>query len=84
MASIRYIRNVMIEGQKATLEIMLGTRVLADKCYARINKEPEIWFVPVEESRQSIVTQGLSIIREKIKGKEVRLPDGTAFNWEGG
>ena len=41
--SIRWVRNVLIDGEKSTVEIQLGARIIGDKCYTRINNEVEKW-----------------------------------------
>lgn len=42
--SLRWIRNVIIDGEKCTIEIQVGDKKIGDKCYTRINTEVEQWF----------------------------------------
>ena len=42
--AIRWMKNVIIDNAKSTIEIQLGDRKLGDKCYTRINNEIEQWF----------------------------------------
>lgn len=46
MSSIRWIRSILVEGVPTTLEIMIGTSSIADKCYVRVNSEAEYYFKP--------------------------------------
>lgn len=81
MPSIRWIRQVMIDGQRATLEIMIGVQYIADRCYARINQENEIWFVPHSDIRSEIVMQGTQLLRKRLEKHQVTHPDGNPFDW---
>jgi hypothetical protein len=81
MSSIRWIRNVLIDGQASTIEIMLGAIKVGDRCYARINAEGEIWFTSMSESRSEIVSQGKELLQQALAGKSVQNPDGSDFNW---
>ncbi len=82
MASIRWIRNVTVNGSPCALEIMIGVQHIADRCYARINQDPEIWFAPVSESRNEVLAQGIQILWQRLQQADVRNLDGTAFSWE--
>jgi hypothetical protein len=79
--SIRWIRNVLLEGEKATLEIQLGDFRIGDKCYTRINNEVEQYFDNLNESRDDIVAQGLDILKRRLEGKTVTYPDGRDYDW---
>ena len=41
--SIRWIKNLIIDGEKSTIEIQIGDKKIGDKCYTRINNEVECW-----------------------------------------
>jgi hypothetical protein len=43
--SIRWIKNVLIDREKSTIEIQIGDRRIGDKCYTRINTETESWIL---------------------------------------
>jgi hypothetical protein len=72
---------VIIDGQKSTIEVQLGTRKIGDKCYTRINTELEKWFENISDSREDIIAQGIDILRNRLKEKTVTYPDGTAYDW---
>jgi len=82
MPSIRWIRNVTVNGSKCTLEIMVGVQHIADRCYVRINQEPELWFTPMSDSRDEIVKEAMQILYQRLQGSEVLNSDGTPFQWE--
>jgi hypothetical protein len=81
MSSIRWIRSVLVDGEPVTLEIMIGMEQIADKCYVRINQEPEMYFRPDFETRESIVSKGMDILKKHFVGRQVCLPSGQLFNW---
>lgn len=80
--SIRWIRNVVIDGDKTTLEIQLGDRRMGDKCYTRIGNEVEAYFDNLMETRDDIVAQGIDILKKKVEGKKVAYPDGREYDWQ--
>lgn len=82
MPSIRWIRYVIVNGVKCTLEIMIGVQHIADRCYVRINQEPELWFTPISDSRDEIVKEAMQILYQRLQGAEVLNLDGTIFQWE--
>jgi len=82
MPSTRWIRNVTVNGSKCTLEIMFGVQRIGDRCYVRINQEPELWFTPVADSRDEIVNEAMQILFKRLQGSEVLNLDGTPFQWE--
>ncbi|MCL2281940.1 MAG: hypothetical protein FWC26_01320 [Fibromonadales bacterium] len=82
MPSIRWIRHVTVNGVKCTLEIMVGMQHIADRCYVRINQEPELWFTPISESRDEIVKEAMQILYQRLHDAEVLNLDGTSFLWE--
>lgn len=80
--AIRWIRNVVIDGGKSTLEIQIGNRTIGDKCYTRINNEVEKWFDNITETREDVIHQGVEILRKRLQGKAVAYPDGRDYDWQ--
>jgi hypothetical protein len=79
--AIRWIKNVVINGVKSKLEIQLGNKFIGDKTYTRIDQETERWFDNKSDDRDMLIHEGLGILKERLKGKKVTLPDGSAYNW---
>jgi len=79
--SIRWVRNVIINNEKSTIEVQVGDRKIGDKCYTRINQELEVWFENLYETRADIIAQGIDILKKRLSGKTVTNPDGTAYEW---
>lgn len=80
--SIRWLRNVIIDNEKSTIEIQVGDRKIGDKCYTRINQETEVWFENMYETRADIIAQGIDILRNRLTGKTVTNPDGSNYEWK--
>jgi hypothetical protein len=80
--AIRWMKNVIVEGAKNTIEIQLGDRKLGDKCYTRINNEIEQWFDNVSDTRDDIIAQGLDILKRRLAGKTVTYSNGNAYDWQ--
>ena len=80
--SIRWLKNVIIDGEKSTVEIQIGDRKIGDKCYTRINQELEVWFENVSEMRADIIAQGIDILKNRLDGKTVTNPDSTPYEWD--
>ncbi|MDR2592199.1 MAG: hypothetical protein LBC59_05265 [Chitinispirillales bacterium] len=82
--SIRWLRNVVIDGKKSTLEVQLGDRRIGDKCYTRINEEVESWFDNYggSEDRAQIIAQGVNILRARLNGRNVTYPNGQQYDWQ--
>jgi hypothetical protein len=80
--AIRWMKNVIIEEKKSTLEIQLGDRKLGDKCYTRINNDIEQWFENVSDTRDDIIAQGLDILKRRLEGKKVTYQNGTEYDWQ--
>lgn len=80
--SIRWIKNVVIDGEKSTLEIQLGDKKIGDKCYTRISNDVESYFNNISETRDEIITQGVDILKKKLEGKNVTYPDGRDYDWQ--
>jgi hypothetical protein len=79
--SIRWIRNVVVDGKQTTLEVLLGADRIADKCYVRVNQDEESWFHPASDNRQAILQQGIDLLKNRLDGKKVTGPNGYAFPW---
>jgi hypothetical protein len=79
--SIRWIRNVVVDGRQATLEVLLGDRSIADKCYIRVNQDEEFWFRPATDNREAILQQGIDMLKNRLAGKNVLASNGSAFPW---
>ena len=80
--SIRWIKNVVIDGAKSVIEIQLGDRKIGDKCYTRIGAEVEKWFDNISETREDVIAQGLDILRRRLSGKAITYPDGRGYDWQ--
>jgi len=61
---------------------MIGVQHIADRCYARINQEPEIWFSPQSELREEVLSQGMRILWQRLQGHDIVNLDGSPFQWE--
>lgn len=79
--SIRWIRNVVVDGRQATLEVLLGDRAISDKCYVRVNQDEEYWFRPASVDRRAVLAQGLDLLRSKMEGRSITEANGSAFSW---
>ena len=80
--SVRWIRNVLIDGQKSTIEIQLGEKFIGDKCYTRINDEMEVWFENIYDTRNDIIAQGVDYLKKRLDGRKVTYPDGQPYDWQ--
>jgi hypothetical protein len=80
--AIRWMKNVIIDNVKSTIEVQLGDRKLGDKCYTRINNEIEQWFDNFSDTREDIIAQGLDILKQRLEGKTVTAQSGTAYDWQ--
>lgn len=79
--SIRWIRNVLVDGRRTTLEVFLGFEKISDRCYVRVGTEEEFWFTPHEDSREGILREGLDMLRRRLEGRSVQGPPGLPFQW---
>jgi hypothetical protein len=79
--SIRWIRNVAVDGKPSTLEVMLGWVKIADKCYIRVGNEDEYWFRPGSDNRESILEQGIALLQNRLQGRSVTTPTGSPYSW---
>ncbi len=80
--SIRWIRNVLVDGEKTTLEILLGQLEISDKCYIRVNSGNEQWFTPLGENRDDILSQGIQLLKKQFANKDLSQPSGQSFQWD--
>jgi len=80
--AIRWMKNLMIDGAKSTIEIQLGDRKLGDKCYTRVNNEIELWFENFSDLRDDILAQGLDILKQRLEDKNVTYQNGTPYDWQ--
>jgi hypothetical protein len=80
--AIRWMKNVIIDNVKSTIEIQLGDRKLGDKCYTRVNNEIEQWFENLSDTRGDIISQGVDILKKRLKGKTVTAQNGAAYDWK--
>tara|TARA_B110000483_G_C18206874_1_gene548235 strand:+ start:11941 stop:12189 length:249 start_codon:yes stop_codon:yes gene_type:complete len=81
MSSIRWIRTLLVDDKPVTVEIMIGSDYIADKCYVRVNSEPEFYYTPDIDSRDAIVAKGIEIIQQRFKGKTVLTSNGQPYLW---
>jgi hypothetical protein len=79
--SIRWVKNVIVNGQKSTVEVQIGDRHIGDKCYTRIGTETEEWFSTRFEDRDTILAEGIKILKRRLEGKTMACPDGRKFDW---
>jgi len=79
--SIRWIRNVVVDGEKTALEIQLGEKRIGDKCYTRVGDQVERWFNNTGIEREDIIRQGMEILKKRLSGKSIAYPDGREFDW---
>jgi hypothetical protein len=80
--SIRWVKNVTVDGQKTTVEVQIGARRIGDKCYTRVGNETEAWFDTKSDDRDEIIAEGISILKRRLEGKTVMCPDGRMFDWK--
>ncbi len=81
MSSIRWIRTLLVDDKPVTVEIMIGSDYIADKCYVRVNSELEFYYTPDIDSRDAIVAKGVEIIQQRFKGKTVLTSNGQPYLW---
>jgi hypothetical protein len=79
--SIRWVRNIVVDGAKSMIEIQIGDRRIGDKCYTRVNTDTEVWFENLSENREEIIAQGIDLLKNRLTGKKVTFPDGRSFDW---
>lgn len=79
--SIRWVKNVIVDGQKSTVEVQIGAKRIGDKCYTRSGTETEEWFSTSSEDRDTILAEGIKILKHRLEGKTMTYPDGRKFDW---
>jgi hypothetical protein len=79
--SIRWIKNIIVDGAKSMIEVQIGDRRIGDKCYTRLNTETESWFQNRSDNREEIIAQGIDILSKRLERKKVTYPDGRPFDW---
>jgi hypothetical protein len=79
--SIRWIKNILIDGVKSTIEIQLGDKRIGDKCYTRVTGEMERWFETSSAVRDEVIEQGVDLLKQRLRGKRLTHPDGKVFEW---
>ena len=81
MSSIRWIRNLTVDGQAVVVEMMMGTAHIGDKCYLRFNGGPELYFKPIADTRDGVMMRGVELLMQRFDGKDVRFADGRPYDW---
>ena len=79
--SIRWVKNIIIDGTKSMIEVQIGDRRIGDKCYTRLNTETESWFQNRSDNREDIIAQGIDLLRKRLEGRKITYPDGRPFDW---
>jgi hypothetical protein len=77
-----WIKDVVIGGKKSSLMVMFGNIIIGDKTCFRIGTDTEVWFEPESANREAIIEQGKALVRARLKGKDIRNPDGTPYGWD--
>jgi hypothetical protein len=77
-----WIEPVLVNGKSSAFMVMFGADEIGDKTCYRIGGSLETWFEPASKDRTAIIRQGKALIRERLKGKKVALPDGKPYSWE--
>lgn len=80
--SIRWIRNVMIDGEESTLEIQLGYKSIGDRCYIRVGNEIEEYFSPHSFGRSEIVQEGIALLQTRLLNNTTTTPEGRVYDWQ--
>jgi len=80
--SLRWIRNILVNGDKYTIEIQIGDKKIGDKCYTRMNSDVEVWFENIFDTRSDIIAQGIDIFKKRLDGKIITYPDGRPYDWQ--
>ncbi len=79
--SIRWMRNLVVDGQQTTIEVLLGANKIADKCYVRVNGQEEYWFKPSHEGRDAVLQQGIDMLKARFNGHSVQSNTGSPYSW---
>ena len=79
--SIRWIKNVIIDNEKTTLEVQLGNKKIGDKCYIRIGNEMETYFQNLFYTRDEILAQAKDLLKKRLRNNAITYPDGKPYDW---
>ncbi len=66
--SIRWIRNVLVDGEEKTLEIQLGYHRIGDRCYVRVGQGIEEYFIAPVAERDTVVFVGIEELQKRWLG----------------
>ena len=77
-----WIEPVRVDGRPSMFMVMFGSDRIGDKACFRVGKGAEQWFDADCASRDEIIRKGKQLIREKLKGRKVALPDGEPYKWD--
>ncbi len=80
--SIRWIRNVVVNGEDKTIEIQLGYHRMGDRCYYRVGDGEEVYFLPPNDQRDTIVFAGLEGLQNALFDYTLTYPDGRLYDWK--
>lgn len=80
--SIRWIRTVLLDDEPSSLEVFMGQRTIADKCYVRYDGGEEIWFTPHSDDRDKILEQGKQLLKKKLSTHTITTMAGKPFEWK--
>ena len=80
--SIRWIREVLLNGESTTLEVQMGDRHIGDKCYIRKGTDLESWFTTVSADRDEDLEQGKDLMRQRFADATLTDVDGSLFLWK--
>jgi hypothetical protein len=79
--SIRWIRNINIDGEASTIEIQIGYTKIGDRCYTRVGKDIEIYFAAVVDEREGILIQGVDLLQQQLANRSVTKESGESYDW---
>jgi len=80
--SIHWIRNILADDEPTSLDIQFGKTVISDKCYAKVEGLRGRWFNPTACDRETILREGIEILKEYLEDKELKITNGKEFKWE--
>ncbi len=79
--SVRWIRNVLVDGEESVLEIQLGYKSIGDRCYIRVGSEMEEYFTPFANHRSGIVEEGIAQLQAKLINSTITTTEGDIYGW---
>jgi hypothetical protein len=77
-----WIDHMLVDKKPVSIMVMFGNNIIGDKACYRIGNEPEIFFEAGAVVREPIILRGKAIIRERLKGRDVRAKDGSPYLWD--